>query len=83
MVATGSTFSHTEEFLSILDVPPMSKNMFYEIQDKLGKVYSDSSIDSMQTAGEEQKKLAIENNDVDEDGILWITVYRRLSKKTT
>lgn len=33
--AIGSTFDHNQKFLSILNIPTMSKDMFYDIQEKL------------------------------------------------
>lgn len=37
-LSTGSTYAHLEEFLSILDIPAIGGNMFFEIQRKLGFV---------------------------------------------
>ncbi|KAF2898662.1 hypothetical protein ILUMI_07511, partial [Ignelater luminosus] len=36
-LATGSTFQHTNEFLSVLNIPSLSGTMFYTIQEDLSK----------------------------------------------
>jgi len=37
-LSTGSTYSHMNEFFSVLDIPPMNGNMFFETQRDLGHV---------------------------------------------
>lgn len=37
-MATGSTCGHLEELCSCLDIPSMSDNMFYDIENKIGAV---------------------------------------------
>lgn len=37
-LATGSSYTHMEEFFSCLDIPVMSDSMFYEIENEIGKV---------------------------------------------
>lgn len=37
-LATGSVYEHTSELLSILDIPSMSRNMFFNVQRQLGSV---------------------------------------------
>lgn len=37
-LATGSTYSHMLEFFSILDIPSISSNMFYNLQRNLSNV---------------------------------------------
>ncbi|KAK4882457.1 hypothetical protein RN001_005776 [Aquatica leii] len=36
--AIGSTYKHTEEFLSVMNIPPLSGTTFYTIQDELSQV---------------------------------------------
>ncbi|XP_031333159.1 uncharacterized protein LOC116182246 [Photinus pyralis] len=74
-LATGSTFAHTSEFLSILDIPPMRGNMFFDIQRNLGDVWKDSLWQNMEKAGQEERKIAVEHGDVDTDGTPFITVF--------
>ncbi|KAB0790356.1 hypothetical protein PPYR_15279, partial [Photinus pyralis] len=79
-LATGSTFAHTSEFLSILDIPPMRGNMFFDIQRNLGdlllqQVWKDSLWQNMEKAGQEERKIAVEHGDVDTDGTPFITVF--------
>lgn len=37
-LATGSTYAHLAEQLSTMDIPPLSRRMFYNTQRSLGKV---------------------------------------------
>lgn len=37
-LATGSIYEHSTELLSVLDVPQMSRKMFFNIQRELGSV---------------------------------------------
>lgn len=37
-LATGGTYSHLEEQLACLQIPPISKRVFYETENELGKV---------------------------------------------
>lgn len=37
-LSTGSTYAHLSEFLSVLDIPRLTRNMFYELQRNLGFV---------------------------------------------
>lgn len=43
-LASGSTYKHTEELLSVMNIPPLSNKMFYVIQEDLSKVYVASMI---------------------------------------
>ncbi|KAF2882522.1 hypothetical protein ILUMI_23658 [Ignelater luminosus] len=73
-LATGSTYAHLVEFFSVLGVPTMSGNMFFEYQRQLGSVSKTSIFNNMQAAGEEERALAISNGNIDEDGVPYITV---------
>lgn len=37
-ISSGSTYKHSKEFLSVLNIPCISANMFYNIQDNLREV---------------------------------------------
>lgn len=37
-LATGSTYSHLEEQLACMDIPPIPKKMFIDIENSLGEV---------------------------------------------
>ncbi|KAF2883607.1 hypothetical protein ILUMI_22574 [Ignelater luminosus] len=73
-LATGSTYAHLVEFFSVLGVPTMSGNMFFEYQKQLGSVSKTSIFNNMQAAGEEERALAISHGNIDEDGVPYITV---------
>ncbi|KAJ8969611.1 hypothetical protein NQ317_001975 [Molorchus minor] len=74
-LSTGSTYTHSAEFFSILDIPTISANMFYQVQRELSEVWKDSLWYSMKEAGEEEKRAALERGDIDVAGVPCITVY--------
>ncbi|CAG9771359.1 unnamed protein product [Ceutorhynchus assimilis] len=73
-IATGSTHTHTSEFLSIMDIPGQSNSLFYKIQRQLSGVWQDSLIIAIEEAAVEEKEMAIERGDIDENGVPFITV---------
>ncbi len=73
-LSVGSTYKHTEEFLSVLEIPPMSERMFYKLQSELGELWQDELIKNMEEAGKEEHDIAKNLGHIDEDGILHITV---------
>ncbi|KAI4454140.1 hypothetical protein MML48_10g00000195 [Holotrichia oblita] len=73
-LATGSTHSHLAELLSVMDIPSLSAKTFFKIQRSLGFLWREFLWEVMEHAGKEERKLAIEKGDVDEDGIPHITV---------
>lgn len=55
-IATGSTYSHMQEFFSILDIPPPSKYMFHTVQRELSEVWKKSLWENMEQAGKEEHR---------------------------
>ena len=74
-LSVGSTYKHTEEFLSVLEIPPMSERRFYKLQSELGELWQDELIKNMEEAGKEEHDIAKNLGHVDEDGIPYVTVY--------
>lgn len=52
-----------------LDVPCMTNKSFIQNSNKIAEVINESAWEQMRLAGLEEKKLALERNDVDIDGI--------------
>ncbi|KAI4468275.1 aaa domain-containing [Holotrichia oblita] len=73
-VASGSTYGHIKELLSVMDVPVMSAKYFYKIECNLNDVWKDALWQELHTAGEEERLVAIEKGHVIEN-VPWITVY--------
>ncbi|KAF2892022.1 hypothetical protein ILUMI_14151, partial [Ignelater luminosus] len=55
-LATGRTYTHSAELFSVLDVPFLSSNMFYDIQRELGE-------NVIESAGKLEREAAIKNGD--------------------
>lgn len=71
----GIGYSQLEQFSSVIDVPAMCADKFKDLNDKMGKFWEETAIESMREAAEEEARLAIERGDVDPvDGIPFITV---------
>ncbi|KAF2891176.1 hypothetical protein ILUMI_14997, partial [Ignelater luminosus] len=66
-LATGSTYTHGAELFSVLDVPFLSSNMFYNIQRELGEVWKDSLWNVIEGAGKLEREAAIKNGDFETD----------------
>lgn len=73
-VSVGIGYDQTYEFLSLLEIPPMSKPKYYSLQNELVEAYNETTWSSMIQAGQEEKNLAIQNNEVDQLGRPLITV---------
>nr|CAH7733841.1 unnamed protein product [Callosobruchus chinensis] len=74
-LSTGNTFSHLKELLSMMDIPPMAYSTFQKIENDLAFAWKEELWSVMEKAGQEEKAMAIDNNQVDENGVPWTTVY--------
>ena len=72
-MATGGGFSPLQESMSILGVPVMTKKSFMATERALGKWWWEVLEDSIKSAGQEERRLAIERGDYHQ-GIPAITV---------
>lgn len=67
-VAIGIGYTQLAEFTASLDIPCMSPNTYNNYIDTLSVNIKATAWDTMKLAGIEEKKLAIEAGDIDEDG---------------
>ncbi|VEN51461.1 unnamed protein product, partial [Callosobruchus maculatus] len=74
-LSTGSTISHLKEQLAMMKIPPMPYSMFQKSENDLALVWKEELWSLMQKAAQEEKEMAIANNQVDENGVPWTTVY--------
>lgn len=74
IVKIGGGFANLEEFMSTLNIPPMSLNTFSQQNDKISDAWELTAIKEMEIAANEEKEIAIERGDVDLDGIPLLTV---------
>lgn len=74
IVKIGGGFANLEEFMSTLNIPPMSVNTFNQQNDKISDAWELTAIKEMEIAANEEKEIAIERGDVDLDGIPLLTV---------
>lgn len=68
-IAVGIGYSQVNEFSACIDVPCMTNKSFIQNSNKIAEVINESAWEQMRLAGLEEKKLALERNDVDIDGI--------------
>lgn len=73
-MTTGGSHSQLEEFLSTLNVPPMSNKTFIKYEDRVRQGLIDTAAEEMKKAAEEEARHAIELGDVDQNGTPLITV---------
>ena len=70
----GCGYSNMEEFLSTLNIPPMSENTFLKEQKTIQEAWETTAMKAMETAAAEEKDFAIERGDIDGNGVPFITV---------
>nr|CAH7733844.1 unnamed protein product [Callosobruchus chinensis] len=59
----------------MMDIPPMAYSTFQKIENDLAFAWKEELWSVMEKAGQEEKAMAIDNNQVDENGVPWTTVY--------
>lgn len=74
VVNTGQGFSQLDTFSAILNMPNMSNPKYQAVHSKILQHSEELALDSMKEAGKEEARLALEENNVNEDGIPLITV---------
>ena len=65
--------SKLEEVLSTMGVPPLAQKTFSQIEHQIGEWWKDKLGENMRKAAEEEKELALQNNELHE-GVQAITV---------
>jgi len=73
-ISIGTGFSQMNEFLGTFNIPPISQRYYLSSHDNLLKILEHTSLTCMEEAGKEEARLAIENGDLTENGIPFITV---------
>lgn len=70
----GCGYTNMEEFFSTLNIPCMSSNTFLREQNIISEYWEQTAIEEMELAAMEERALAIERGDIDEEGIPLLTV---------
>lgn len=73
-ITTGGGHAQVEEFLSVLDIPPMSQKTFKKYEQKVSVGWAATAAAEMEDAAAEEARLAREHGEVDKDGTPLITV---------
>ncbi|XP_060855342.1 uncharacterized protein LOC132933068, partial [Metopolophium dirhodum] len=73
-ISIGIGYSQLDEILASTDIPCMSSSTFLSGQEEIGDKIHCIAQDAMRLAGEEERRLAIEANELDIDGIPMCTV---------
>lgn len=71
---TGQGYSQLNQFSAILDMPCMSNHKYQRQHEFVANKTQSTTWDAIEAAGKEESRLAIENGDVNDDGIPMITV---------
>lgn len=74
MVNSGQGFAQLEIFSALLNMPNMSNKLYQKMHETIEHFTHDTAWESMSSAAEEEAKIAIENGDVNENGVPMITV---------
>lgn len=73
-ISIGIGYSQLEEMFASIDIPCMSSSTFLSGQENLSDKMHCIAEEAMKIAGEEERRLAIEANDIDIDGTPMCTV---------
>lgn len=68
-IATGIGFTQLAELTASIDIPCMTAKIYLKYNNIVGADIKSSAWDEMRLAGMEEKRLALEVGDIDEDGI--------------
>ncbi|XP_025191885.1 uncharacterized protein LOC112592111, partial [Melanaphis sacchari] len=68
-IATGIGFTQLAELTASIDIPCMTAKIYLKYNTIVGADIKSSAWDEMRLAGMEEKRLALELGDIDEDGI--------------
>ncbi|XP_077285484.1 uncharacterized protein LOC143910762 [Arctopsyche grandis] len=74
IVCTGNGYSQLNEICGVINMPCMSRGTYTSIEQHLAPTIEECAFDEMIVAGEEEKRLAILNGDIDEEGYPLLTV---------
>lgn len=71
---TGGGHAQMEEFLRVLDIPPMGQGTYKKYEEKVSEGWAAAAAAEMEEAAAEESRLAREHGEVDKDGVPLITV---------
>lgn len=74
IVNTGQGYTQLDTFSAFLNMPNMSNPLYQKIHYDLIKHTENAALEAMEIAGKEEARLAVEENNVNENGIPLITV---------
>ncbi|KAL4090798.1 hypothetical protein QTP88_025572 [Uroleucon formosanum] len=74
IVNTGQGYTQLDTFLAFLNMPNMSNPLYQKIHNDLIKHTKNTAIETIEMAGKEEARLAVEENNINENGIPLITV---------
>lgn len=73
-MSIGSGLAHLEQFTSAMEIPCMTNRTYTDYHNKVCDGWEHKCLDVMRSAAEEEKALALEAGEVDEDNMPMITV---------
>jgi len=68
VVNTGQGYAQLDEFAATLNMPVISNRMYQEMHSKVFHYTHKIALEGMLSAGEEERRLAVERGDVDQQG---------------
>lgn len=74
ILCSGNGYAQLNEICSVLNMPNMNKSTYTKIEQSMIPIIEECAIDEMIAAGQEEKRLAVLNGEVDKDGWPLITV---------
>ncbi|XP_061708689.1 uncharacterized protein LOC133518921 isoform X1 [Cydia pomonella] len=74
-LTAGSYYTQAAHITNLMDIPTLSANKFRKIEKTLGDVWKDHLSDEIKKNGEQERAIAIQKNNVDENGIPYVSVY--------
>ncbi|XP_045763690.1 uncharacterized protein LOC123866281 [Maniola jurtina] len=74
ILCSGNGYAQLNEICSVLNMPNMHQNTYTKIEQSLTPLIEECAIEEMIAAGEEEKRLAILNGEIDKEGCPVITV---------
>nr|XP_022903354.1 uncharacterized protein LOC111415749 isoform X2 [Onthophagus taurus] len=73
-IMSGNGFQQLSEIAASLNIPPISKRLYYKHQEDLHTVIGECTWSEIEKAGKEEVQLAKENGDIDKFGVPLLTV---------
>lgn len=74
IINTGQGYGQLEQISGILNMPNMSNKKYQKEHEVVERLTGETAWDAMKDAAQEEVKIAIENGDVNDEGIPLITV---------